>query len=142
MKFDLQEALAWYKKQGAPQDQPSVVSLLKEIQQEFGGIPRWTVTEAAEYLGVKESYFLALIRRMPSLRMLDSHCLEICAGPNCPKKANLAGFAEKLPKKPGLTVKLVPCMRLCGKGPNIRFDGKIYHGADEALIQKLVEEKA
>ena len=139
MKFELQEALAWYRKQGAPQDQPSVVSLLKEIQQEFGGIPRWTVTESAEYLGVRETYLLAIIKRIPSLRMLDSHCLEICAGPNCPRKADLAGEFGDL-RKPGLTVKLVPCMRMCGKGPNIRWDGKIYHGADAALIRKLLEE--
>jgi NADH:ubiquinone oxidoreductase subunit E len=31
-------------------------------------------------------------------------------------------------------------MRLCGKGPNIRFDGKLYHGADAALVEKLLDE--
>ena len=38
-----------------------------------------------------------------------------------------------------ISVSFVPCMRLCGKGPNIRWDGKIYHQADEALIRSLVE---
>ena len=39
-----------------------------------------------------------------------------------------------------LEVRLVPCMRLCGKGPNIRFAGKLYHGADAALVEKLLDE--
>ena len=37
------------------------------------------------------------------------------------------------------TLRQVGCMRQCGKGPNIRWDGKIYNGADEDLIRSLVE---
>ena len=44
-------------------------------------------------------------------------------------------------KQPGLTVRTVPCMRQCGKGPNIRFDGRLYNGADEALIRSLLQEE-
>ena len=29
-------------------------------------------------------------------------------------------------------------MRMCGKGPNLKWDGTLYHHADEALIQKLI----
>jgi hypothetical protein len=32
-------------------------------------------------------------------------------------------------------------MRLCGKGPNIRWDGTLYHGADEALLKMLLEKQ-
>jgi len=28
---------------------------------------------------------------------------------------------------------------MCGKGPNLKWDGTLYNGADEALIRKLVE---
>jgi hypothetical protein len=37
-----------------------------------------------------------------------------------------------------VTVKTIPCQRLYGKGPNIRFDGQLHHKADEALIRKLL----
>ena len=96
----------------------------------------------AEIYGVKEGLFLAFVKRLPSLRLADTHCLELCAGPNCPKKAPLADFVEKTygAKPKGFTLKYVPCMRFCAKGPNIRWDGKVYHGADEALIRKLVSE--
>ena len=143
MDWDLKEAVEYYRRQGAPGDQSAVIALLREIQQENGGaIPRNLLSEAAELLGTKEALFLVLVKRIPSLRLSDTHTLEICAGPNCPKRADLAGFVEKTyVKNRKFRVKTVPCMRLCGKGPNIKWDGVVYHQADEALIRKLVEGK-
>lgn len=142
MNFDLEEAIAYYRRQGAPGDQTALVGLLKEIQQEHGGVPAYLLGTIADSYGIKEALLLALIRRIPSLRLADTHCLEICAGPNCPKRANLAEFAEKTyAKRSGLTIKRVPCMRMCGKGPNIKWDGKIYHQASEDLICQLIEKQ-
>lgn len=143
MSWDLLEAISYYKKQGAPADQSALTSLLREIQQESGGaIPPTALTAAAQGLGVKESLLLALVRRLPSLRLGNSHILELCAGPNCSKHAALADLAEKLQKNSGgaFTLKFVPCMRLCGKGPNIRWDGTLYHKADEKLLRELTEQ--
>lgn len=140
--WNLEEAVAYYQKQGAPGDQSALVSLLREVQSENGsGIPKGLLPEMARLLGVKESYLLAVIKRIPALRLADIHCLELCGGPNCSKRAKLADFVEKTyGKNPaGFTVRFVPCMRLCGKGPNIRWDGKVYHGADEALIRRLID---
>ena len=142
MSWNLEEALAYYKKQGAPGDQSALVSLLREIQQEQGGgIPKSILPEIARAYGVKETFLQAIIKRIPSLRLSDGHLLELCGGPNCSKRAALAAFVEKTyGKNPkGFSVKYVPCMRMCGKGPNIRWDGQIYHGADEKLIRSLVE---
>jgi NADH:ubiquinone oxidoreductase subunit E len=141
--WNLEEALTYYKQQGAPADQSALVSLLREAQRENGNaIPKAFLTVMAEALGVKENYLLAVIKRIPSLRISDTHCLELCGGPNCGKRAALAAFVEKTygvkPEK--FELRYVPCMRMCGKGPNIRWDGKIYHGADETLIRKLIEE--
>lgn len=138
MDWNLEEALAYYKKLGAPGDQNALISLLREIQQAHGGIPRHLLTEIAGHYGIKDSLLLALIRRIPSLRLGDTHVLEICSGPNCSKRAALGTVAEKLCAGKA-AVKYVPCMRLCGKGPNIKWDGKVYHGADEALIRRLTE---
>ncbi len=139
MSWDLKEATAYYVSQGAPRDQGALVSLLQEIQRESGGaIPPHLVKEAAEGLGVRESLLLALIRRVPRLRLADSHLLEICAGPNCGKCRSLAALGEKL-QSSKIQVRFVPCMRMCGKGPNIRFDGTVYRQADEALIRRLTE---
>lgn len=140
--WNLDEAIIYYKKQGAPADQSALISLLREVQQENGGaVPLSALPQIAEGLGCKESYLSAVVKRIPSLRLSDTHELILCAGPNCSKRASLAGFVEKTygrnPKK--FTVKYGPCMRMCGKGPNIKWDGKTYNGADETLIHSLVD---
>lgn len=143
MSWDLKEAVEYYGRQGAPGDQSAVISLLREVQQENGGsIPLSAPEEIAGLYGIKAGFLLALIKRIPSLRLADGHCLELCAGPNCGKRTELAALAEKLCKAhPGkITLKYVPCMRLCGKGPNLRWDGKLYHQADEALLRRLTDE--
>lgn len=140
MDWNLQEAIVYYKKQGAPADQSAVLNLLREVQQENGGcIPRNALTEIAQGYGVKEGLFLALIKRIPSLHLEDGHTLEICAGPNCGKGAGLEAVARKLCKGKPVTLKTVPCMRQCGKGPNIKWDGVLYNRADEMLLKKLME---
>ena len=145
MAWELNEALAYYKSQGAPQDQTALTSLLKEIQQEYNGsIPFHLLSMTAEILGAKESYLLAVIKRIPSLKLAEQKpLLELCSGPNCPKRANLAAFVEKTyGKEPkDFTLKYVGCMRQCGKGPNLRWNGVVYNQASEALIRKLIEEK-
>ena len=139
MDWNMEEAVAHYKKQGAPSDQTALTALLREVQAEHGGrIPKHLLPQIAAGLGTRESFLLAVIRRIPSLRLADSHCLEVCAGPNCGKSAALAACAEKM-KSEKITVKFVPCMRMCGKGPNIRFDGTLYHRADEKLLRRLIK---
>lgn len=139
--WNLEEAVVYYKKQGAPGDQSALVSLLREIQSENGdGIPKGLLMPLGQLLGVKESYLLAVVKRIPSLRIADAHVLELCGGPNCSKRARLADFVEKTygSKPKGFEVRYVPCMRMCGKGPNIRWNGQLYNGADEALIRRLI----
>lgn len=134
----LKETIEHYRRQGAPSDQTALASLLREVQREYGGgIPAYILPTVAQALGTKESFLQALIKRLPSLRLADQHCLELCSGPNCGKHTSLAACAEKLCKERNFSVKFVPCMRLCGKGPNIRWDGQLYHHADQALLEKL-----
>lgn len=141
MAWDMEEAIQYYKKQGAPADQNMLTALLREIQKENGGIiPGYTLKVVSEAYIIPESLLNALIRRIPSLRTGEGHCLELCAGPNCGKSAVLSACAENLHRKSPekFTLKYVPCMRMCGKGPNIRWDGKLYHRADEKLLLELI----
>ncbi len=139
MEWNLQDALIYYKKLGAPSDQQALISLLREAQTENGGsLSQADLGQIAEFYQIKEAILLALIRRIPSLRLSDTHILELCAGPNCGKHTALADCAEKLQKEYGYTLKYVGCMRMCGKGPNIRWDGKVYHGVTETRLKELV----
>ena len=142
MAWELREAVSYYQKQGAPGDQSALLSLLREVQEEFGCIPKHLLLEMGEKLGVKESFLLALIRRQPRLRLGDSHTLEMCAGPNCGKRVDLAALAEQLcASRSDVQLKFVPCMRQCGKGPNIKWDGQLHNRADEMLLRRLFGEK-
>ena len=138
--MELRDILDYYKRQGAPADQNALIALLTELQQDHGGsIPRALLSAIAEYYGIKEALLLAIIRRIPRLRLSEVHTLELCAGPNCGKAAALAACAEKLcAEVPSLSLKFVPCMHLCGRGPNIRLDGKLYHAVTDEMLTQLV----
>ena len=135
----MKELLDYYRRQGAPGDQTALVNLLKELQQTHGAVPKWAVGEIAEEYNVKESFILAVVKRIPSLRLQDTHLLQLCAGPNCGKHTALAAEAEKLCKLKGIELKFMGCQRMCGKGPNIKFDGKLYHKATVELLQELLK---
>ena len=77
MSWSLEEALEYYRRQGAPGDQSALIALLREIQQESGSIPASVPGQIAKAYEVRESLVLALIRRIPSLRLSGAHCLEI-----------------------------------------------------------------
>ena len=142
MSWELDEAMQYYKTQGAPGDQQALTNLLREVQTKHGAIPAWMLPVIAEAYGIKTSYLQAIIKRIPSLRLENSHCLELCGGPNCSKRARLAAFVEKTygARPAGFTLRYTGCMRQCGKGPNLKWDGTVYNGADENLIRKLVED--
>ena len=143
MEWNFDEAVSYYRKQGAPKDQTALVGLLKEIQQEHdGSIPEFFVPRISENYAVKETYLLAIIKRIPSLRLRNVHVLEMCAGPNCGKHTELAALAETMHTSSGkqFTLKFTPCKRMCGKGPNIKWDGKLYHKTDAALLKKLLKD--
>ena len=137
----MEEMLSYYKNQGAPGDQTALVNLLKELQKTYGAVPKWAIEQTAVYYGIKESFLLAILKRIPSLRLENTHLLELCAGPNCGKHTQLVATAEKLCKLKDVTLKYMGCQRICGKGPNIKFDGKLYHKATETLIQELLEKQ-
>lgn len=139
MDWNLDEALTYYQKQGAPGDQTALVSLLREVQSHCGGIPPWCCTQIAGCYGIRESLLLALIKRIPSLRLENTHILQLCCGPNCGKAAALAEVAEALCRNADgkVTLKRTGCMRMCGKGPNLKWDSTLYHKADADLLRSL-----
>ena len=138
MDWNFEEALCYYRRQGAPGDQTAVVQFLKEVQAQNGSIPKWMLTRASESWGCKESLLLAFIRRLPSLRLEDSHTLELCGGANCSRREDLSDFARNLCKEKGVQFRLVPCMRQCGKGPNLRLDGKLHSGITRQALEELL----
>lgn len=149
-EWSLDEAIAYYKGQDAPQNQQALVDLLREVQEENGGVlPSVAVDEIAVQMGLKASFLAAVIKRYPSLRTESApHLLEVCGGPNCARNnsAALLKFISSeynvsnggISKKGKFAYKIGNCMKQCGKGPNIKWDGVVYNQMTKELLQKLI----
>lgn len=148
--WSLDEAIAYYKGQDAPANQDALVNLLREVQDNNGGVLSDIVIEdIAIAMNIKQSFLGAVIKRYPSLRAESApHRLEVCGGPNCAKNGSakiLKFIADKykvqsggISKKGKFSFKICGCMKQCPYGPNIKWDGEIYNHADEELLEKLI----
>lgn len=149
--WTLQEAISYYQTQGAPDQQDALVSLLREVQQENGSvIPDAALAEIAAAYNLKGSYLAAIIKRYPSLRTASApHRLEVCGGPNCARQSSarlMAWIEDTYGVKPGgisqtgkFSYRICGCLKHCGRGPNVKWDGEILEHADETLLRSLIE---
>ena len=142
-----QDALEYYREQGAPGDQQMLSALLREVQEMDGGVLRPHRLEAiAQSYETPPALLNALIRRIPSLRTAEApHRLEMCQ--TCAKNRELAAFVRReygvesgrISQRGGFAFQLVNCMKNCKAGPSIRWDGTLYPRADERLLRELIE---
>ena len=141
----LEEIIDDYRAQGAPQDQQMLIALLREAQEESGGVLTGAALEAiAKACGIKPALLAALIRRVPGLRSEDApHRLEICGA--CRAGAKLRDWIETTYQvrsgacaAAGFSYRVTPCMKNCKNGPSIRWDGTLYSHAEEALVRALI----
>lgn len=147
--WNIHEAVEYYKRQDAPQNQFALVELLKEVQEHNGGVlTDIAVEEIAALLNTKVTFLNAVIKRYPSLKTAHApHRLEVCGGKNCAVNGSAALLkhirgaygAENggISTKGGFSFKICGCLKHCGKGPNIKWDGEIYNAATPELIKKL-----
>ena len=145
---DIRELIEYYREQGAPQDQQMIIALLREAQETDGGLlSANTLGQIADAYEMKETMLIALIRRVPDIRLEDApHRLQICG--TCRAGAKLRDFVERTynvksggMSAAGFAYQVMPCMKNCKNGPSVRWDGMLYSRADEALIAKLIGRK-
>ncbi len=149
--WNLNEAIEYYKGLDAPQNQFALVELLKEAQEHNGGLLTDDLIEKiAQGFALKVSFLNAVIKRYPSLKTAAvQHRLELCGGKNCAGKGSAALLkhirqvygAESggVSLKGNFSLKICGCLKYCGKGPNIKWDGEIYNSASPELLKKLIE---
>ena len=147
--WNIHEAVEYYKGQDAPQNQFALVELLKEVQEHNGGVlTDIAVEEIAALLNIKVSFLNAVIKRYPSLKpAFAPHRLEVCGGKNCAANGSAAllqyirqtyGVENgSISISGGFSFAVCGCLKHCGKGPNIKWDGEIYNAATPQLIKKL-----
>lgn len=140
--WEFDEAVSYYRSQGAPKDQQMLIALLKEAMQETGPLTQEMLDRIARAFGLAPSVLNALVRCVPGLRMAaHPHRLEICS--RC--GAKLAAWIESAYHVKnggacdmgGFTFHVTGCMKNCKAGPSLRWDGVLYPRADEALVRRL-----
>lgn len=142
--WSIEEAIAYYREQGAPGDQQMLSALLREVQQETGPLTQETLDVISRELALAPSILPALIRRIPSLRMhTHPHRLEVCQ--NCGRRLGAWIEREYAVKNGasdagGFTFHVVGCMKNCKSGPSARWNGElISHATEEKLREKIGE---
>lgn len=147
--WNIHEAVEYYKGQDAPQNQFALVELLKEVQEHNGGVlTDIAVEEIAALLNTKVTFLNAVIKRYPSLKPASApHRLEVCGGKNCADNGSAALLKHirqaygvengGISVSGGFSFAVCGCLKHCGKGPNIKWDGEIYNAATPQLIKKL-----
>lgn len=148
--WTLDEAIAYYKEQDAAQNQQLLVELLREVQEHNNGVlSQVAVEEISLALGLKLSFLQAIIKRYPSLRTeVAPHLLEVCGGPNCAKNNSLAllkfiateyGVSSGgISQKGRFAYKICGCMKMCGIGSNVKWDGIVYNQVDKDKLQAII----
>lgn len=147
--FDLNEAMDYYRRDGAPHDQSALANLLYEAQEASGGtLPMDTLEAVASAYQVKESLLKALVARLPGLRLsISRHRLEICGGKNCAsrKAAELLGYIKAayevnngISQKGCFSLHVCGCMKNCLNGPNIKWDGVLYACVSKEILDDLI----
>ena len=145
MNQRLMEIIAYYMDQGAPADQQMLIALLREAQEADGGVlEEDTLQCITQVLGLKDTMLQALIRRIPALRTARApHRLEICQ--TCKKGAALRAVVEgeygvkSGESGCGFSYHVVPCMKNCLNGPNLRWDGALIKAATVEKLRSLIE---
>ena len=145
----IREIIEYYRGQGVPQDQQMLIALLREVQEEAGGVLSQAILlEIADSLGMKLTLLQALIRRVPSLRMENAaHRLEICG--TCRLGAKLRDEIERtygvksgaVCEAAGFSYHVTPCMKNCKNGPSVKWDGVLHSRADMELVRRLIESR-
>ena len=147
-KEELKEIIKAYRDRGAARDQNELIQLLREVQTLFGGvIPQKALERTAEKLELKMTFIDALLKRYPSIRTEDApHTLSVCGGKNCARQAALSDFVERTygvqaggTAEAGFRYKAAGCMKKCGTGPCVKWDGDIHTGMTEEKLRKLIE---
>ena len=77
--WNLEEAISYYKRQGAPGDQNALIALLREIQSENGGIPKYMLGQIAAMYQIKEGVLLVLILGLAVLIVMG-YRWNVCRG--------------------------------------------------------------
>ena len=128
------------------QEKDNLISMLEEIQEKYGYIPKEAQIELSEYLGIPmaEIYGVITFYSRFTLEPKGKHTISVCLGTACFVKGSqkiMDRLTDRLKIEPGQTTKdglfsidETRCVGACGLAPVFTVNGEV-HG--KATVQKL-----
>ena len=133
-----------------PREPASLISVLQDVQEEYGYLPKDALDEVCRGLGTSRSraYHVATFFKAFSLKPRGKHLVSVCMGTACHVKGAgkvLEVLESELGVKDGgtspdnlFTLKSVRCLGCCSLAPAVMIDGKVYGGVTTASVGKIV----
>lgn len=135
-----------------PQEKRFTLSILQDIQNKYGFIPRETMHYIAEYLNIPVSdiYSMATFYKALSLKPKGIHVIKVCNGTACHIRGSnilIDEIKELLNIKPGETtddglfsMDIVNCLGACALAPVMVIDSKYYGAMTKEKIKVVLDE--
>lgn len=134
---------------GSP-GQIELMSCLKDLQQNYGFIPRVSYPLLEKHFQTSAKIIVSLIKRLPALLEEGGpHTLLVCSGQRCTDKG-AAKFITEIELLLGCRVggvskdgmfelKTQNCLRRCAQGKNLNIDTEPYTEMDIVKLKKIIE---
>lgn len=135
------------------QGQESLITLLQDIQQTCGYLPKAALQQVSGHLNIPLSklFSLATFYNAFSLEPQGKHIVSVCLGTACHVKKG-DGIAELLGRKLGLkeaegttpdgmfTLKKVRCLGCCSMAPVVKINKTVYGHQTHSKIDNVVNQ--
>ncbi len=134
-------------------DRGTLISLLQDIQSEFGYLPKNVLTYAGESADIPLSKIFAVssFYHSFSLDPQGKHIVSVCTGTACHVK-NAGNLAQSVSRELGLesaegtsadgnfTLKKVRCLGCCSMAPVVKVNDDIHGGMTQVKTGKLLHQ--
>jgi NADH-quinone oxidoreductase subunit E len=135
------------------EDQGTLISLLQDIQSEFGYLPKEVLSHVSGILDVPLSkiFAVASFYHSFSLEPQGKNTVSVCTGTACHVK-NSGNLAQSVSRKLGLekdeetstdgefTLKKVRCLGCCSMAPVVKVNDDIHGGMTQVKTGKLLQQ--
>ena len=133
------------------QEKDNLISMLEEIQEKFGYIPKEAQKELSEYLNIPmaEIYGVITFYSRFTLEPKGKYSISICLGTACFVKGSqkiMDRLKERLKIEPGQTTKdglfsidETRCVGACGLAPVFTVNGEVHGRATVKMLDEVID---
>ncbi len=127
--------------------QETLVTILHEVQDRFGYIPR----QALDLISQRKNLFLSTLYRLVTsyrafrIEKPEKHIITFCNGTGCHVNSGESllkeSWATSIQNSLNITVEKVRCLGCCNMSPALMIDGEVYSGQDaQVKIAEILSE--